>query len=88
MTTNEEQARVIESWQQSGLSLQKYAAQVGIAYGTLQYWRKRYHRMQHQRQSTSAGFVALNASVDQRPPTPSATGIVIVLPSGVRIEVH
>jgi transposase-like protein len=87
MTKHEEKIRVMEAWKQSGLGLQKYAEKVGISYGTLQYWRKRY-RMQEKKRPEPASFVAMSIPTEEQSHTPTLSGIVIVLPSGVRIEVH
>jgi transposase-like protein len=87
MTKQEEKFKVVEAWQQSGMGLQKYAEKVGIPYATLQYWRKRY-RMHEQKSIEPARFVALDLPPRDHLATGAASGIVIVLPSGVRIEVH
>lgn len=86
MTKLEDRVRVIEAWKQSGLSLQKYAVRVGIPYGTLQYWRK---RQGEEPQPAGASFVEMASPVTEHVHLPSGDcSIVIVLPSGVRIEVH
>ncbi|MBI2793818.1 MAG: hypothetical protein HYX66_04105 [Ignavibacteria bacterium] len=87
MTKQEEKFKIIEAWKQSGIGMQKYAEQHGIPYGTMQYWYKRY-RLEQQRPAKQASFVALALPPVVRDEEPTASGLVIVLPSGVHIEVH
>jgi|GEM_PF-6403471 len=84
MTKTEQMYGVVEAWQRSGIGKQKYSKQIGMAYATLQYWCKRY-RERDQPTATPA-FVALEiADAPQQENTHAS--IVIVLPSGARIEV-
>ena len=87
MSNQEEKFKVVEAWKQSGMGLQKYAEKAGIPYATLQYWRKRF-QMHEQKRKEPASFVALDVPPGERAVAPAASGIVIVLPSGVRIEVR
>ncbi|MBI2794035.1 MAG: hypothetical protein HYX66_05205 [Ignavibacteria bacterium] len=87
MNKQEKMFSVVEAWKQSGLGGQKYAAQIGMPYATLQYWGKRYRDHQQQNTPMPARFVALEVPTEERSPS-MVSGIVIILPSGVRIEVH
>lgn len=89
MAKQDEMFGIISAWKQSGIGLQKYGEQHGIAYGTLQYWNKRYRQL-HQQTALPAGFVAVDLPREVRtePSSSSSSGIVIILPSGTRIEVH
>ena len=87
MSNQEEKFKIVEAWKHSGMGLQKFAEQNGIPYATLQYWRKRYP-MHEQKRTEPASFVALDVPPGERAVASATCGIVIVLPSGVRIEVR
>lgn len=85
MTKIESMYSVVEAWQRSGIGKKKYAEQIGMAYGTLQYWCKRYH--ERDQPSATPLFVALAIPETAQHDTTHAQ-ILIVLPSGARIEVR
>ena len=87
MTKQEEKFNIVEAWKQSGVGTQKYTEQNGIGYGTMQYWYNRY-RSEQQKPSEPARFVVLDVPPGERAVAPAASGIVIVLPRCVRIEVR
>ena len=85
MTKTTRMFGVVEAWQRSGIGKNWYAEQIGMAYGTLQYWCKRYH--ERDQPSATPSFVALAIPEPPQYDTTHAQ-IVIVLPSGARIEVR
>ena len=85
MTKTEQMYGVVEAWQRSGIGKQKYAKQIGMAYATLQYWCKRYR--ERDQLAATPKFVAL-ALPEAREDEATHAQIVIVLPSGARIEVR
>lgn len=85
MTKTERMYSVVEAWQRSGVGKQKYAEQIGMAYATLQYWCKRYR--ERDEPPATPKFVAL-AIPEARDEETAHAQIVIVLPSGARIEVR
>ena len=85
MTKTESMFSVVEAWQRSGIGKHRYAEQIGMAYGTLQYWCKRYR--ERDQPPATPSFVAL--AIPEAPHHDrSYASIVIVLPSGARIEVR
>ena len=85
MTKSTRMFGVVEAWQRSGIGKHRYAEQIGMAYGTLQYWCKRYR--ERDQPSATPKFVAL-AIPEAREHEATYAQIVIVLPSGARIEVR
>lgn len=85
MTKPERMYSVVEAWQRSGVGKHKYAAQIGMAYATLQYWCKRYR--ERDQPAATPKFVALAIPEPSQDDSTHAQ-IVIVLPSGARIEVR
>ena len=88
MTKTATMFRVVEAWKRSGMGQQQYAARIGMAYSTLQYWIRK-HRQQHTSTALQhvAEFVPITvaepAAVVEQPCT-----VVITLASGTRIEVR
>lgn len=88
MTKTATMFRVVEAWKRSGMGQQQYAARIGMAYSTLQYWIRKY-RQQHTSTALqhAAEFVPITvaepAAVVEQPCT-----VVITLASGTRIEVR
>lgn len=84
MKKSEEMFRIVEAYATSGMSRDKYADSIGISRSKMQYWCKRYaERTAAVSSSPLAAFVELSAEE----PSSSPSRIVIVLPSGTRIEV-
>jgi len=92
MRTSEEMFPVVEHWQKSGMGKQRFAKKHGIGYGTFQYWCSRYR---NQGADTAVArrevlhvaepvFVPLQFTEEQ---TAVVASVVIMLPSGIRIEV-
>ena len=88
MTKAAKMYRVVEAWQRSGMGQQKYAAKIGMANGTLQYWIKKYRE---QRVSTAltpmAEFVPITVA-DPVAVIEQSYAVVITLASGTRIELR
>jgi len=88
MTKSEKMFRVVEAWHRSGMGQQKYAARMGMAYSTLQYWSKKY-REQHS--STALQRVAEFVPFTVAEPMQAVDhhySVVITLASGTRIELR
>lgn len=92
MRTPEEMFPEVEQWQKSGIGKEQYAREHGIGYGTFQYWCSRYRNqsvesalaIREEVRGTVPAFVPLQM-IEER--AVSAASVVIVLPSGIRIEV-
>ena len=83
---------VIEQWRKSGMSKEGFAKKHGIGHGAFHYWCSLYHG----RGVASSGVAKQKASEAKPAFVPmdcaeveaiGATSVVIVLPSGTRIEV-
>lgn len=95
MRTSVEMYPIVERWQRSGQGKERFAKEHGIPYGTFQYWCSHYHNGNGSKTVTARepvslpahapAFVPLQVQEDQ---AVSATSVVIVLPSGTRIEVR
>jgi len=84
MKKSEEMFRVVEAYRASGQSRDKYADSIGISRSKMQYWCKRYVEQESAKSEVPlATFVELASDGPSSPPS----RIVIVLPSGTRIEV-
>jgi len=84
MKKSEEMFRVVEAYAASGLSRDRYADSMGISRSKMQYWCKRYaERTAAVTTSPLSAFVEMSAEEHAT----STSRIVIILPSGTRIEV-
>ena len=79
----EQMFKLIEQWQQSGLTQNVFCEQQSVKYHVFHYWYKRY-RMQHAGEQSNVGsFVKL-----QIVKSASAGSVEINYPGGIRIIFH
>ncbi len=75
--------KLIEQWQQSGLTQKAFCEQQSIRYYVFHYWYKRYRMQQSGVQDNAGSFVKLQVA------KPSGTGSVeINYPGGIRLVFH
>lgn len=88
MTKTATMFSVVEAWKHSGMGQQQYAARIGMAYSTLQYWIKKY-RQQHTSTALQRGaeFVPITVA-EPAAAVEHPCMVVITLASGTRIELR
>jgi hypothetical protein len=74
--THAEWRQVITQWEQSGLSIPAFAAQIGMSSSAVSYWKKRFEREPSLGISaldkTPSAFVPVTVVTEQKPQTPVA----------------
>jgi len=79
----EQMFKLIEQWQQSGVTQNKFCQQQSIRYHVFHYWYKRYREQNANPQSNASSFVKLQIA------KPISDGSVeIIYPGGIRIVFH
>lgn len=90
MTKQEKMFGVVEGWPTSGLSKERYAAELGLSTSTLHYWFKNYRERggnhRHSAPAPASSFIEIPVVRDQNPEALQGRS-VITLASGTRIEV-
>lgn len=71
----------VEAWHRSGESGAAYCKSHSLVYHRFVYWRQKFHRRAHASESASPGFIPVRVE-----PIPSAPGLGILLPNGLRID--
>ena len=79
----EQMFKLIEQWQQSGVTQNAFCQQQSIRYHVFHYWYKRYREQQANSQINTASFVKLQIA---KPIT--AGSVEINYPGGTRIIFH
>ena len=79
----EQMFKLIEQWQQSGLTQNKFCQQHSIRYHVFHYWYKRYREQNANLQRTASSFVKLQIA---KPITDGS--VEIIYPGGIRIIFH
>ena len=79
----EQMFRLIEQWQQSGLTQNLFCEQQPIKYHVFHYWYKRYREQHADPQSNVGSFVKLQIAKSS-----SAGGVEINFPGGIRLIFH
>ena len=79
----EQMFKLIEQWQQSGLTQNVFCEQQSIKYHVFHYWYKRYRQQHASPQSNAASFVKLQIA---KPITDGS--VEIIYPGGIRIIFH
>ncbi len=79
----EQMFKLIEQWQQSGVTQNKFCQQHSIRYHVFHYWYKRYREQNANLQRTASSFVKLQIA---KPITDGS--VEIIYPGGIRIVFH
>jgi hypothetical protein len=79
----EQMFKLIEQWQQSGLTQNIFCEQQSIRYHVFHYWYKRYRQVHSDAENNNSNFVKLQIA------KPVTSGLVeINFPGGMRIIFH
>jgi|SRR5664279_381508 len=79
----EQMFKIIEQWQRSGVTQNKFCEEQSIRYHVFHYWYKRYRQQNANPQRTASSFVKLQIA---KPITDGS--VEIIYPGGIRIVFH
>ncbi len=79
----EQMFKLIEQWQQSGLTQNTFCQQQSIKYHVFHYWYKRYREQHADQQINTASFVKLQIAKSS-----SSGSVEIYYPGGIRLVFH
>jgi transposase-like protein len=79
---------LIERYERGSATLARFCEREGVAPSTFQYWRRRLREAAASASAPSAAARLVAVQVRQEPIAPAPTGLRLVLPSGVGIEVQ